>query len=69
MEAIQEYIDSRHDNTLVDIEQCHGNRKQLADLLAVRKDLARIYAEDGAVKTARAIETIDITLIEQALRA
>jgi hypothetical protein len=69
MEATQEYLDSRHTSTLVDIEQCYHDRKQLIDLLEVRKTLARIYAEDGAIKTARAIETIDIALIEDALRA
>ena len=69
MEAAQEYLDRRAASTLVDIEQCYTDRKQLTELLAARKTLARIYAEDGAVKTARAIETIDIPLIESALEA
>lgn len=69
MEAAQEYIARRQDSTLVDIEQCYQDRQQLTELLAARRTLARIYAEDGAIQTAHTIETVDVALIEAALKA
>lgn len=64
----KQYKKGRRSSTEADIEQCFGDKDQLTRLLSSREGLARTYAEDGAVHTARLIETIDIALIQQALR-
>lgn len=62
-----QYREGRRSSTKDDIEQCLGNVSQLVVLLSKRESLARSYAEDGALHTARLIESIDIALIRQAI--
>lgn len=63
-----QYREGRRSGTEVDIQQCFGDLKQLKRLLRDREGLARIYAEDGAIQTARLIEEIDIGLIQETIR-
>lgn len=63
-----DYRERRRTTTLEEILLC-PTAADLQALRARRRSLARIYAEDGAILTARCIETVDIPLIEEALNA
>ena len=63
-----EYTARRRAATTSDIASAKGSRKKLEGMLKKRRMLARVYAEDGAVSTAKIIETVDIALIESALK-
>ena len=62
-----QYREGRRSSTEDDIGQCFGDKTRLVALLSKRERLARSYAEDGALHTARLIESIDIALIRQAI--
>lgn len=61
------YRENRRLSTVADIAIMNGSIKNLEAMRDKRKRLARIYAEDGAIETARCIEEVDIVLLDKAL--
>lgn len=64
----EKFISSNRTNTEAKIKVCAGSAKKLQKLLAQEQKLACIYGEDGALDTALIIRTVNVPLIETALR-
>lgn len=66
---IDQYVAKRRAVTETDIQLCGGSKRKLLALRSNRTELAKIYAEDGAITTATLIEVHDIAMINEAINA